>query len=116
VLISPYVKQTNEHEVHYLSEAGFMVLHELGLGLESDAYSSVTPEEWIKIVKENTRPEADGYFLSCTNTRMIEAIDHLERDLDKPVITSNQATLWACLKKLGISYSNEKLGRLFRDH
>ena len=47
VLISPYVKQTNEHEVHYLTEAGFTVLHELGLGLESDGYSAVTPEEWI---------------------------------------------------------------------
>jgi maleate isomerase len=116
VLISPYVKQTNEHEVHYLSEAGFTVLHELGLGLESDGYSAVTPEEWMMIVKENTHPDADGYFLSCTNTRMIEAIEDLERDLDKPVVSSNQATLWACLKKLGTSYSNNKLGRLFRNH
>ena len=79
VLISPYVKQTNEHEVHYLTETGFTVLHELGLGLESDGYSAVTPEEWIKIVKENTRPDADGYFLSCTNTRMIEAINDLSK-------------------------------------
>jgi len=116
VLISPYVKQTNEHEVQYLTEAGFSVLHELGLGLESDGYSAVTPEQWIKIVKENLRPEADGYFLSCTNTRMIEAINDLEQDLGKPVISSNQATLWACLKRLGISYSNKALGRLFREN
>jgi maleate isomerase len=116
VLISPYVKQTNEHEVQYLSEAGFTVVHELGLGLESDGYSAVTPQEWITIVKENTRPDADGYFLSCTNTRMIEAIEDLERDLGKPVVSSNQATLWACLRRLGISYANKKLGRLFRDH
>jgi len=116
VLISPYLKQTNEHEVQYLREAGFTVLHELGLGLESDGYSAVTPEQWITIVKENTRPDADGYFLSCTNTRMIEAIEDLEQDLDKPVVSSNQATLWACLKKLGISHTNKKLGRLFRDH
>ena len=116
VLISPYVKQTNEHEVQYLSEAGFTVLHELGLGLDSDGYSAVTPEEWIKIVKKNTRPEADGYFLSCTNTRMIEAIKDLEQDLGKPVISSNQATLWNCLKKLGISYTNKALGRLFQEN
>jgi maleate isomerase len=116
VLISPYVKQTNEHEVHYLTETGFTVLHELGLGLESDGYSAVTPEEWIKIVKENTRPDADGYFLSCTNTRMIEAINDLEQDLGKPVISSNQATLWACLKKLGIPHTNKALGRLFQQN
>jgi maleate cis-trans isomerase len=73
----------------------------------------VTPEEWKKIVKENNRADADGYFLSCTNTRMIEAIDDLERDLDKPVVNSNQATLWACLKKLGVMPTGERLGRLF---
>ena len=116
VLISPYVKETNEHEVKYLGEAGYTVLHELGLALETHAYSSVTPEEWKKVVKENTRAEADGYFLSCTNTRMIEAIDDLERDLDKPVINSNQATIWSCLKKLAIRHSDKKLGRLFRDN
>jgi maleate isomerase len=114
VLISPYVQATNQLEVNYLSETGYTVLHELGLALEPHAYASVTPEEWQKIVKENLRAEADGYFLSCTNTRMIEAIDDLERDLDKPVINSNQATLWACLKKLGIKHSDPRLGRLFR--
>lgn len=93
VLISPYVKATNQLEVNYLTETGYTVLHELGLGLETHAYSTVTPQEWKNIVKENTRTDADGYFLSCTNTRMIEAVEDLENDLDKPVINSNQATL-----------------------
>jgi maleate isomerase len=114
VLISPYVKETNEHEVRYLTEAGFTVLHELGLGLESNEYGSVTPERWIEIVKENTRAHADGYFLSCTNTRMIEAIESLEHELNKPVINSNQATLWAALNKLGINHNDKRLGKLFQ--
>ncbi|HUK42109.1 MAG TPA: hypothetical protein VLX11_13725 [Candidatus Acidoferrales bacterium] len=113
VLISPYVKETNQLEVNYLTETGYTVLRELGLGLDTHGYSIVTPEEWRNIVKETARPDADGYFLSCTNTRMIEAIEDLERDLNKPVISSNQATLWACLKQLGIKHSNKKLGRLF---
>ncbi|HEX2226458.1 MAG TPA: hypothetical protein VHM64_04920, partial [Candidatus Binatia bacterium] len=113
VLISPYVKATNQLEVHYLAEAGYTVIHELGLALDSHAYASITPEEWQKIVKENTRPDADGYFLSCTNTRMIEAVADLESDLGKPVINSNQATIWACLKKLGIAHADKRLGRLF---
>ncbi len=114
VLVSPYVKETNAREVSYLNEAGYSVLHELGLGLETHAYSSVTPEEWKKVVKQNSRDEADGYFLSCTATRMIEAIDDLEKDLAKPVISSNQATIWACLKSLGIRHTEKKLGQLFR--
>jgi maleate isomerase len=114
VLISPYVKATNQLEVNYLTETGYTVLHELGLGLETHAYSTVTPQEWKNIVKENTRADADGYFLSCTNTRMIEAVEDLENDLNKPVINSNQATLWACLKKLGVVHTDKKLGRLLQ--
>ncbi len=38
VLISPYVKATNQHEVNYLSETGYTVLHELGLALETHGY------------------------------------------------------------------------------
>jgi maleate isomerase len=114
VLISPYVKETNDHEVKYLTEAGFTVLHELGLGLEGEAYPTVTPQQWIDIVKANTREGADGYFLSCTNTRMIEAIADLERDLRKPVINSNQATLWTCFHKLEISPKIDNLGCLFQ--
>jgi maleate isomerase len=113
VLISPYVQSTNQLEVNYLSETGYKVLHEVGLGLETHAYAAVTPQEWKAVVKENSRSETDGYFLSCTNTRMIEAISDLERDLGKPVINSNQATLWACLKKLGIQHTDPRLGSLF---
>jgi maleate isomerase len=116
VLISPYVQTTNQLEVNYLSETGYTVLHELGLALEPHAYSAVTPEEWKKVVKDNLRADADGYFLSCTNTRMIEAIADLESDLGKPVVNSNQATIWVCLKKLGITHRDPRLGRLFNSN
>ena len=112
-LISPYVQATNQLEVNYLSETGYTVLHEKGLALESQAYATVTPEEWKKVVKQNLRADADGYFLSCTNTRMIEAVADLENDLGKPVVNSNQATIWACLQKLGITHRDSRLGRLF---
>jgi maleate cis-trans isomerase len=113
VLVSPYVQSTNQLEVNYLAEKGYKVLHEVGLGLETHAYAAVTPQEWRNVVKENRRADADGYFLSCTNTRMIEAIEDLEKDFGKPVINSNQATLWACLNELGIKHTNPRLGRLF---
>jgi maleate cis-trans isomerase len=73
----------------------------------------VTPDEWRTIVRENARADADGYFLSCTNTRMIEAVADIEREMDKPVVSSNGATLWACLNRVGVSYSDSRLGRLF---
>lgn len=113
VLISPYVEATNQSEMRYMSEAGFEVVHELGLGLPgSDDYIAVTPEEWLDITCENSRPEAEGYFLSCTNTRMIETIEAVESRLARPVVSSNQAALWACLRRMGRPTSIPGLGRL----
>lgn len=114
VLISPYIKQTNQHEIDFLREAGFEVIHDLGLGLRGgDDYINVTPERWQEIAVENSRAEADGYLLSCTNTTMIETIEKLERSLKKPVVTSNQAALWASLRRLGVKASRKGLGQLF---
>ena len=113
VLISPYVEATNQKELRYMTEAGFEVIHELGLGLpSSDDYIAVTPEEWLDITCDNSRPEAEGYFLSCTNTRMIETIEAVESRLARPVVSSNQAALWACLRRMGRSPAIPGLGRL----
>ena len=58
----------------------------------------------------------DGFFLSCTNTTQIEAIEAIERETGKLAINSNQATLWAALKRLpalGLVPRIGGLGRLF---
>jgi len=62
---------------------------------------------------ENRRAEADGYFLSCAATSMIDAIEDVERRLDRPVVNSNQAVLWAALRRLEITEPIAGLGRLF---
>jgi len=115
VLISPYAKATNEHEIEFLGEAGYQVVHDLGLGLTGggDEYLRISPREWTDLTVENRRPEADGYFLSCTATSMIDAIEDVERTLDKPVVNSNQAALWAALRRLDITEPVAGLGRLF---
>jgi maleate cis-trans isomerase len=115
VLISPYVKATNEHEIEFLGESGYEVVHDLGLGLTGggDEYLRITPQEWTDLTVENQRTDADGYFLSCTATSMIDAIEDIERRLDKPVVNSNQAVLWAALRRLEISEPIAGLGRLF---
>ena len=98
VLLSPY--KSNQAVVDYLHAAGLAVVHDVALGLESREFGDVTPAEWAALARDNDRPDADGIFLSCTNTTQIDAIADIERTLGKPVVNSNQAVLWGCLNRL----------------
>jgi maleate isomerase len=117
ILMTPYEQDVNDHEIDYLRQIGVTVAHDVALALPgSDDYLAQPPERWVELAVEHARDDADGYFLSCTNTTQIEAVEPIERRLGKPVVNSNQAVLWACLKrlrpKLGSVQPAAGLGRL----
>jgi maleate cis-trans isomerase len=119
ILFSPYPQATNDHEKEFLAEHGIEVVRDVALNVGmSDDYIRVPVTRWIELAREHARAPADGYFLSCTNTTQIEAIDTIERETGKPAVNSNQATLWACLKRipaLGGVPRIPGLGRLFAE-
>jgi maleate isomerase len=116
VLLSPYSDETNAHEVRFLEGNGFDVLAAYGLNLpSSDAYISYPPDAWYERVMERLDDRADGYFLSCTNIRAFEIIEELEAATGKPVIASNQASLWHALRLIGVPDAVPGLGRLLAE-
>jgi maleate isomerase len=78
----------------------------------------VSPQRWAALAREHDCPEADGIFLSCTNTTQIEAIADIEILPRKPVVNSSQAVLWGCLarlkSRLGPLPAMPELGTLMR--
>ncbi|MFZ1921615.1 MAG: hypothetical protein WAU57_08280 [Xanthobacteraceae bacterium] len=99
ILLSPYM--SNQSIIDYLAAAGFRVVRDVALKCKTPAdFETVTPQRWLELALENDTPEADGVFLSCTNTTQIEAVEAIERALGKPVVNSNQAVLWGCLQRL----------------
>ena len=98
VVLSPY--PSNENVISYLRASNIDVVHDVALNLSPREFADVTPQGWLDLARQNDRPEADGIFLSCTNTTQIEAIEEIERALGKPVVNSNQAVLWGCVKEL----------------
>jgi maleate cis-trans isomerase len=114
VLLSPY--QSNDVIVRYLNENGIAVKADVALKLDGHAFTQVTPRQWLDLARQHDRADADGIFLSCTNTTQIEAIEDIELALGKPVVNSNQAVLWGCVKRLGAKLGAippaPRLGRL----
>jgi maleate cis-trans isomerase len=120
VLFSPYPAATNAKEAKFLAAHGIEVVVDVALDAgHSDKYIMVPVTKWIALAREHARADADGFFLSCTNTTQIEAIDAIERETGKPAVNSNQATLWAALKRLAPAIGPMPrlpgIGRLFAE-
>jgi len=114
VLITPYDQCTTDHEAEFLHESGYQVLHAVGFGLKgSDAYCATPPAFWRDRVREAARPDADVYFVSCANISVFSVIEELEQHLDRPIVTSNQAVVWDCVRRLGWPDRGSCPGRLF---
>jgi maleate isomerase len=42
--------------------------------------------------------DVDAVFISCTALRCSSVIQRIEDDIGKPVVTSNQALAWHCMR------------------
>jgi maleate isomerase len=117
VLGSPYIAELNANVARFLDGAGFEVLATHGMGLHYDSeMTRVAPDYIADYARAIDREDADAVLLSCGALRSLEVVDEIEQDLGKPVICSNQALLWDCLRLAGIRDALPGLGRLLREH
>jgi maleate isomerase len=112
---TPYPGELDEQETEFLRESGYDVTGIHGPGMESAVDKADVPaSRHYDMATEIDSADADGAFISCTNSRTFDIIESLERDLGKPVVTSNQATLWDALRTAGLDHSEiTGLGSLF---
>ncbi len=111
-LISPYSDSTNNKVKEFLQQSGFEVPSMGGLGLGVFEINEQLPEVAYKLAMSTWEDDCDGVFSSCTAFRTAEVLEKIESDLGKPVISSNQATMWLMLKKVGYGKPIAGLGKL----
>ena len=103
---SPYNEWQNGRLRAYLEAAGFDVVNVMGDPLGAVAggqgHNDLSPESAIDFASSVCRPGADALFCSCTAWRTMEGAAALEERTGKPVVTANQATVWAAFRELGI--------------
>ncbi len=95
---------------------GFEVLNVEGEPVASNSgnqgINDQDPGSVVEFASKVCLPEADALLCSCTAWRSLEAVDELEKRTGKPVVSSNQATIWATFKALGMTPEIRGYGRL----
>jgi maleate isomerase len=110
---TPYIEELNVIERQFLQASGFTVASLAGLGCATDAeIGRLEPADAVSLVERVNTPEADAIFISCTNFHCLPAIASLERQLGKPVVTSNLAGAWAALRQIGVEDQIPGYGQL----
>lgn len=97
-----YEEELNRKVREFLEAHGLEVLGVKGLGCKGLEAAHISVKRVYELAKEVSDLEADALFISCTDLRTLDVLETLEFDLNKPVISSNQATMWLMLKKVGI--------------
>ena len=111
-----YTDDINRLEAEYFASQGIACVSVEGLSLMTDTEMNlVTPQSLLEFAQYVDREDAEAVFLSCGALRSIEILDQAEKLLGKPVLSSNQTSMWHCLRLAGIADKIDGYGSLLRD-
>jgi maleate cis-trans isomerase len=116
VLGAPWSEAINQTAAAFIEANGFKVLAQETLGhIRNLDIGLLDPQTAYDVGRRVDRPGADAVMLACGNWTTFAIIERLERDLGKPVLTTNQVSLWHALKIMG-GEPLPGLGVLLREH
>ncbi|MCP5151012.1 MAG: aspartate/glutamate racemase family protein [Ectothiorhodospiraceae bacterium] len=108
-----YDDEVNAIAAAFLEANGHPVACARGLGyVDNLAVGRLPVETAFDLGREVDHPDAECIVLACTNWLSMAAIAPLEAALGKPVISTTQASIWACLRRLGYTAPISGYGRL----
>ena len=113
---SPYVESLNAEAVAFLAACGIECLTSAYVGKDLGNYGqgALTPRQVRDLALRADHAGAEAIVMSCTDMRSVEALPELEARLGKPVVSSNQALMYAAMTRLGLWPANTgRGGRLF---
>jgi maleate isomerase len=112
-ILTPYTRETSRPMADYFAGLGFDIDRFTCLDMTDDReMARVSPSEIVAFAEEALDPASDALFVSCTALRAAGVAAEIEQAIGKPVVTSNLATAWQCLRICGDEASRPELGRL----
>lgn len=97
---TPYTDLLTDRLVSFIEEGGIEVVSAVNLGIKT-GIAGVSRSTVADLIRHANRSNADAVFVGCTSLRTFGMVADLEHEIDRPILTSNQVTLWHALWAAG---------------
>ena len=116
-IAAPWSKAMNETVVSFMEANGVEVPHHDAMGIvRNNEVGRIGPDQVYEFGRQADRSSADALLLACGNWWAMGAVERLERELGKPVLTTNGVSIWAALRIIQSHASVAGYGSLLRDY
>jgi maleate cis-trans isomerase len=116
-IVSPYSDAVNERAVRYFkTKHGLDPLAFEGFrATDSYAIGQLGPENARDAFARIDRPEIEAFVVPGGNFPTMPSVAAWEKELQKPVVTTNQASIWAMLRAFSSTDRLPAFGRLLAE-
>src|SRR5215468_3076980 len=116
-IVSPYSHEVNQRAGRYFAaKHGLETVALEGFGAtDSYAIGQLGPENARNAFARIDRPEIEVFVVPGGNFPTMNSIAGWEREFKKPVVTTNQASFWAMLRKFDANEGLHSFGRLLAE-
>ena len=112
-LLTPYPDEINQAVGRFIAGRGFEIVRAGSFCQPGDSeFVRVPPRAIHDAAIALDGPDIDAVFVSCTALRVSPVLVAAEEAIGKPVVASNQALAWHCLRLAGDTEPVERRGRL----
>jgi maleate isomerase len=113
-LVSPYSDAVNARAARYFARAHGLDTIALEGFAATDSYAigALSPDNASRAFARIDRPEIEAFVVPGGNFPTLTAITAWEAEFKKPVVTTNQASVWAMLRYFAATDRLSGLGRL----
>ncbi len=108
---TPYSAEMTARGAQHLEQCGIRVVNSGHLADVRNIYEE-NSERAYAIARQVDRPEAEAIFLSGVGMPTLDALQVLEQDTGKPVISAASAMMWHALRSAGVQHTFTGYGRL----
>lgn len=115
-LLTPYSDEVNDVVAAKFATHGVEIVRGTTFNRRGDPDMSRVPPVAIRdaAIEIGRDSPVEAVFISCTALRVSGVLEEIEAAINKPLVSSNQAMAWHCLRLAGDRQLLPDRGRLFR--